>query len=58
MFFCYFYSKKTSKIISKFNDNFSEDYFEVLHISVGQKMKILEMRPDFLTFSAKTQNRF
>jgi hypothetical protein len=36
------------------NDDFSEDFFEVLHISVGQKIKILENRPDFLTFSAKT----
>ena len=32
--------------------------FEVLHISVGQKIKILKTRPDFLTFSAKTQNCF
>ena len=52
------HSKKTSNIISKFNEDFSEDFFEVLHISVSQKMKILETRPDFLTFSAKTQNRF
>ena len=26
--------------------------------SVGQKIKILETRPDFMTFSAKTQNSF
>ena len=65
MFFFHFHSKKPSNIISKFNDDFSEDFFEVLHISVGQKMTILETRPDFLetrpdflTFSAKTQNRF
>ena len=58
MFFFHFHSKKPSNIISKFNDDFSEDFFEVLHISVGQKMKILETPPDFLTFSAKTQNRF
>ena len=50
-------NKKTSNIISKFNDDFSEDFFEVLHISVGQKIKILENRPDFLTFSAKTHIR-
>ena len=51
-------SLKTSNIISKFNDDFSEDFFEVLHISVGQKIKILDNRPDFLTFSAKTRSRF
>jgi hypothetical protein len=39
------------------NVDFSEEYFEVLHIFVGQKIKILENRPDFLTFSAKTHNR-
>ena len=44
-------------IISEFNDDFSEDFFEVLHILVGQKIKILENRPDFLTFSAKTHIR-
>ena len=49
-----FLQQKTSNIISKFNDDFSEE----LHISVGQKIKILETRPDFLTFSAKTQNCF
>ena len=54
----FLYSNKTSNIIWKFNDNFSEGLFEVLHISVGQEIKILETRPDFLTFSAKTQNRF
>ena len=48
----------TSNIISELNDDFSEDFFEVLHISVGQKIKILETRPDFQTFSAKTHNRF
>ena len=57
-FFFHFYSKKISNIISKNNEDFSENFFEVLHISVGQKIKILETRPDFLTFSAKTQNRF
>ena len=56
--FFHFYSKKTSNIFSKFNDDFSEDFFEVLHIFLGQKIKILEMRPDFMTFSAKTQNCF
>ena len=57
-FFFQFFIKKTSNIISELNDDFSEDFFEVLHISVGQKIKILETRPDFLTFSAKTQNCF
>ena len=54
IFFFHFFSKKTSNIISKFNDDFSENFFEVLHISV----KILGTRPDFLTFSAKTHKRF
>jgi hypothetical protein len=45
-------------VISKFNDDFPEYFFEVLHISVGQKIMVLETRPDFLTFSAKTQNCF
>ena len=58
MFFFHLHSKKTSNIISKFNEDFSENFFEVLHISVSQKMKILETPPDFLTFSVKTQNRF
>ena len=49
--------KKNSNIISELNEDFSEDFFEVLHIFVGQKIKILENRPDFLTFSAKTHNR-
>ena len=57
MFFFHFHSKETSNIISKLNDNFSEDFFEVLHIFVGPKIKILENRPDFLNFSAKTHNR-
>jgi hypothetical protein len=56
--FFHFFRKKTSNIISELNDDFSEDFFDVLHISVGQKRKILENRPDFLTFSAKTHNRF
>ena len=47
----------TSNIISELNDDFSEDFFEVLHIFLGQKIKILENRPDFLTFSAKTHIR-
>ena len=56
-FFFIFFSKNTPNIISKLNDNFSEDFFEVLHILLGQKIKILENRPDFLTFSAKMRNR-
>ena len=54
MFFFHFHSKKPSNIISKFNDNFSEDFFEVLHISVGQKMTILETRPDIFSKNAKS----
>ena len=56
-FFFNFFIKITSNIISELNDDFSEDFFEVLHILVGQKIKILENRPDFLTFSAKTHIR-
>ena len=33
--------------MSESNDDFSEDFFEVLHIFIGQKIK---------TFSAKTHN--
>ena len=51
-FFYFFFSKRTSNIILELNDNFSEDFFEVLHISVGQNIKISENCPDFLTFSA------
>ena len=51
--FFHLYNQKTSNITTKFNDNFSENFFEVLHISIDQKIKILETRPDFLTFSAK-----
>ena len=58
MHFFHFSRKKTSNIISKLNDDFSENFFEVLHIFVGQKIKILETRPDFLTFSAKMHCRF
>ena len=49
--------EKTKKCFFHFsvlNEDFSEDIFEVLHIFVGQKIKILEKRPDFLRFSAKT----
>ena len=56
-FFFNFFIKMTSNIISELNDDFSEDFFEVLHIFVGPKIKILENRPDFLNFSAKTHNR-
>ena len=48
----------TSNIISELNDNFSEDFFEVLHISVDQKIKILETHPNFLTFLAKMHTHF
>ena len=57
MFFLQFFIEMTSNIISELNDDFSEDFFEVLHILLGQKIKILENRPDFLTFSAKTHIR-
>ena len=57
MIFSFFFSKNTPNIISELNDDFSEDFFEGLHILVGQKIKILENRPDFLTFSAKTHIR-
>merc|ERR1712051_998146 len=57
MFFLQFFIEMTSNIISELNDHFSEDFFEVLHISVCQKIKILENRSDLLTFSAKTHNR-
>ena len=40
------------------NDDFSEDFIEVLHISVGQKIKILDNHPDFLTFSANMLDYF
>ena len=50
MIFFIFFSKNTPNIISKLNDDFSEDFFEVLHIFVGQKIKILENRLDFLTY--------
>ena len=56
MIFSFFFSKNTPNIISELNDDFSEDFFEVLHIFVGPKIKILENRPDFLNFSAKTHN--
>ena len=57
MLFFIFFLKKPSNIISELTEDFSEDFFEVLHIFVSQKIKILENRPDFLTFSAKTHNR-
>ena len=56
MIFFNFFSTKTSNIISEFNDDFSEDSFEVLHISVGQKIKILENNFQFQLFLT-TNNR-
>ena len=50
MFF--FSYKKKSNIISKLSDDFSEDFFEVLHISVGENCL------DFLTFSEKNTLSF
>ena len=52
--FFHFLRKKTSNIISKLNDNFSE----VLHTSVGPKIKILENRSSFLNFTVDTPGRF
>ena len=51
MFYLFFIfcRKNTSIIIPKFSDYF----FLVLHIFVGQKIMILGNRPDFLTFLAK-----
>ena len=57
VFFFQFFINMTSYIITELNDDFPEDFFEVLHILLGQKIKILENRPDFLTFSAKTHIR-
>ena len=34
-----------------------KDFFEVYNFFVAQNLKILENRPDFLTFSAKTHIR-
>ena len=34
--------------LTKSNDYFSEDFFEVLYISLGPKIKILEKCSDFL----------
>ena len=50
--------KKTSNIISKLNDDFSENYFELIHISVDPKIKILNVVLLFMTFSAKTHGHF
>ena len=47
MIVIHFFRKMISNIISKLIDDFSVDFFEVLHISVGQKMMILENGPDF-----------
>ena len=58
MFLFHFFSKKTPQIL--FQDSmtiFQRIFLKVLHISVGQKIKILETRPDFLIFSAKLHNR-
>ena len=57
MIFFNFFRKNTPNFIQKLNDDFSVDFFEVLNIYLGQKTKILENRPDFLTFSAKTHIR-
>ena len=58
IFIHFFFITKTSNIISKLNDDFSENFFEILNISVCQKMMILENRPDFLTFSDNTPGCF
>ena len=60
MFFFSFFLEKRPQIliISKLNDDFFEDGFEVLHISVGKKIKILKNHSNFLNFSAETPGRF
>ena len=52
--FFIFLEKKPLKYYFKIDWRFFWGFFEVLHISVGQKIKILENRPGFLKFSAKT----
>ena len=42
--FFHFYSKKTSNIISKFNDDFSEDFFEVLPMISSKGAYINDVR--------------
>ena len=54
MCFLSFKTKQNFNIISKFND----DFFEVLHISVGPKTKILENCSNFLNFSVDMPGRF
>ena len=56
LLFFNFFRKNTPNFIQELNDDFPEDFFEVLHIFVGPKIKILENRPNFLNFSAKTHN--
>ena len=46
--------EKLENIIPKLNNIL----FEVLHISLDQKIKILENCPDFLTFSANKNDHF
>ena len=46
MLFFIFFLKKPSNIILELTEDFSEDYFEVLHIFVSQKIKILENKDD------------
>ena len=52
-FFVLSFRKKTSNVISKLNDDFSEDFFEVLHIYVDPKVKILESHFNFCDFFSK-----
>ena len=47
MVFFNFFCKNTPNIISELNDDFSEDFFEVLHISVGQNAKPLLKSSNF-----------
>ena len=48
----------TSNIILELKDDFSEDFFEVLHILVGPKIKILENHFNFLNLSVDMPGRF
>ena len=58
-FFFSFFRKKNSYIISKSNNDFSEDFSEV-HVAhfCRSKIKILENHSNFLNFSADTPGHF
>ena len=56
MFFFSFFRTQTSNVISELNDDFSEDFFEVYHFTVSQKLMILENNYYFQLFLT-TNNR-